>query len=227
MEKTANNQPPDRQIEKTQLPLIMKHPVLRSLTIGAASWILCASTQALAADYTTVLSGPAESPPNASPGTGAATLSYDPAAHTMLLYVTFSGLLGNVTAAHIHGPTAVPGAGAAGVATTLPTFAGFPLGVASGTFTALLDLTLASSWNPGFITANGGDAAGAEAALATALENGAAYLNIHTDVFPGGEIRGFWTPSVPDAAGTAGLLAMATAGLAITARFRVLPLPRG
>jgi hypothetical protein len=42
------------------------------------------------------------------------------------------------------------------VATTLPTFAGFPLGVTSGTYINTLDLTLASSYNPAFVTANGG-----------------------------------------------------------------------
>jgi hypothetical protein len=41
------------------------------------------------------------------------------------------------------------------------------------------------------VTANGGTTAGAEAALLAGLEAGQAYLNIHTTMFPGGEIRGF------------------------------------
>jgi CHRD domain len=37
--------------------------------------------------------------------------------------------------------------------------------------------------------------AGAEAAFAAALSDGRAYLNIHTENFPSGEIRGFlFTP---------------------------------
>jgi hypothetical protein len=53
------------------------------------------------------------------------------------------------------------------------------------------DLTLAGSWNPAYVTANGGTAAGAETALAAALAAGKSYFNIHSTVEPGGEIRGF------------------------------------
>jgi CHRD domain len=83
------------------------------------------------------------------------------------------------------------------VATTTPTFAGFPLGVTAGTYHIILDLTLATSWNAAFIAANGGTTAGAEAALAAGLNAGNTYLNIHTNVFPGGEIRGFLIPVRP------------------------------
>jgi hypothetical protein len=107
--------------------------------------------------------------------------------------VTFSGLLGTTTAAHIHAPTATPGTGTAGVATTTPYFAGFPIGVTSGTYMNTLDLTQSSSYNPSYITANGGTPASAELALTTAIADGEAYLNIHTTVFGGGEIRGFLT----------------------------------
>jgi hypothetical protein len=63
-----------------------------------------------------------------------------------------------------------------GVATQVPTFSGFPLGVTSGTYSELFDLTLASSWNPAFITANGGTTAGAEARLTLGLDQGQAYF---------------------------------------------------
>ena len=52
-------------------------------------------------------------------------------------------------------------------------------------------MTLASSYNPAFVTANGGTPASAFAALVAGLNAGDAYLNIHTTQFPGGEIRGF------------------------------------
>jgi hypothetical protein len=55
-------------------------------------------------------------------------------------------------------------------------------------------MTLASSYNPSFVTANGGTPASAEAALFSAMAADEAYLNIHTNNFPGGEIRGFLTP---------------------------------
>ena len=51
-------------------------------------------------------------------------------------------------------------------------------------------MTLGSSYNPAFVTNHGGTLASAFNALLTGLEAGEAYFNIHTDVFPGGEIRG-------------------------------------
>ena len=92
------------------------------------------------------------------------------------------------------------------MATTTPTFPGFPLGVTSGAYDHTLDMTDAGSWNPAYVTAQGGTTAGAEAALAASMAAGTAYLNIHTTVVPGGEIRGFLTP-VPEPI-SAGLLAL-------------------
>ncbi len=137
------------------------------------------------------LNGFSESPPNASPGTGQALVTLDSLANTMRVQVTFSDLLAGDTASHIHAATAVPGAGTAGVATTVPTFTGFPSGVTSGTYGHLFDMTLNSSYNPAFEASHGGTPAGAEAALFSAIFAGRAYLNIHSTVFPGGEIRGF------------------------------------
>jgi CHRD domain/PEP-CTERM motif len=77
---------------------------------------------------------------------------------------------------------------------------GFPLGVTSRTYDNTLDLTLASSWNPAFATANGGTRGSAEAALFSAMMQGKSYLNIHTQVIPGGEIRGFLTQQTPEPA---------------------------
>lgn len=58
-------------------------------------------------------------------------------------------------------------------------------------------MTLASSYNPSFVTAQGGTTSSAEADLAAGIAAGKAYLNIHTSLFPGGEIRGFLDP-VPE-----------------------------
>ena len=170
--------------------------------------------------YSANLTGPAEVPPNASPGIGFAVVTVNEGAHTLRVEVTFSGLIGNTTASHIHTPTAVAGAGTAGVATTTPTFAGFPLGVTSGAYDNTLNLLLASSYNPSFVTANGGTVAGAEAALLSGLAAGKAYLNIHSSFAGGGEIRGFLAPAaVPE---PASLLAwgISAAGLALVRRWR-------
>ena len=64
--------------------------------------------------YKATLDGPSEAPPNASPGIGYAGFWLDKDAHTLAMDVTFSGLVGTVTAAHIHAATAVPGIGTAG-----------------------------------------------------------------------------------------------------------------
>lgn len=173
--------------------------------LGVAALFALASTASQAQlFFGALLDGPSESPPNASPGIGETLVTIDPLAHTMRVQVTFSGLLAPVTASHIHCCTAVPGVGTAGVATPVPTFPGFPSGVTSGTYDALFDLTLASSYNPAFITAHGGTPASAEADLLAGIKSGRAYLNIHTTMFPGGEIRGFLKP-VPEP-GTAALL---------------------
>jgi hypothetical protein len=63
--------------------------------------------------------------------------------------------------------------------------------VTSGTMDQTYDLEQSSSWNPAFITANGGTTASAEAAFAAALIEEKTYFNIHTSEFSGGEIRGF------------------------------------
>ena len=164
-------------------------------------------------EYTATLSGANEPPaPTASPGIGFADLVFNNIANTLHVTVGFSGLLGTTTASHIHAPTPAPGSGSAGVATTIPTFANFPLGVTLGNFDQTLNLLSLSSYNPAFVAANGGTAASAEAALVSALDAGKSYLNIHTTMFPGGEISGYITP-VPDTATTSFLLGGAMCGM--------------
>jgi hypothetical protein len=174
-----------------------KRQLLVALAAPLVLTFMAARVNASLFEYEAALSGLNESPPNASPGTGFAFVNYDNSAHTLQVEITFSGLLGTTTASHIHAATASPGTGTAGVATTLPYFAGFPIGVMSGTYSNTLDLTMASSYNPSYVTANGGTTASAEAALTAAIAAGEAYVNIHTAVFPGGEIRGFLEP-VPE-----------------------------
>lgn len=183
----------------------------RIVVVMAAVLFFAVACTADVLNYQAILSGSIESPPNASAGTGVASINYDTVAHTLALSIVFSGLTGTTTASHIHCCTTVPFTGTAGVATTLPTFAGFPLGVTSGVYINTLDLTLASSWNPAFVTAHGGTTAGAEAYFASHLGDGTEYLNIHSSFATGGEIRGFITP-VPEPA-TMTLMAGGIVGL--------------
>jgi hypothetical protein len=162
---------------------------MKVLAALASALIAAAPAHAVTVRYTTTLSGPGESPPNASPGTGFGTVIFDSTAHTLEVQETFSGLLTPTTASHIHCCIAPPAATA--VATMVPTFSLFPLGVTSGSFDQTFDTLLTATYNPAFVTANGGTAAGAEAALFAGLNAGMSYLNIHTTGSPGGEIRGF------------------------------------
>lgn len=191
-------------------------PLTLSLAISAITLLPTATSQAQTFVYDASLSGPAESPPNASPGTGFAEVTLNLTTNLLTVHVTFSGLTGTTTASHIHAATTTPFTGTAGVATTTPTFAGFPLGVTSGTYDATLDMTVASTWNPSYITANGGTPATAESAFALALSDGKGYFNIHTSTFGGGEIRGFLF-AVPEPA-TIGLVAIGGIGLLFAAR---------
>jgi len=165
---------------------------MSSLLASAALLALCAAAMPATANqqvYTTVLSGGAENPSNASLGGGAGVVTFDLDLLTMRVQTTFAGLSGNVTASHIHCCVAAPGN--VGVATMTPTFTGFPLGATFGSYDHTFDMTLASSYNPSFITANGGAVSTAFSALLAGVDAGRSYLNIHSTFAPGGEIRGY------------------------------------
>lgn len=195
---------------------MMKIGILAALVAALAG--IAAPSFAHTEIYATTLSGPAEAPPNVSPGTGSARVTFDLDLLTMRVEASFSGLLGNVTASHIHCCTALPSVGTIGVATPIPTFPGFPSGVKSGSYDQTFDLTQASSYNPAFVTANGGSLSSSLNTLLAGVGAGKAYLNVHTSSFPGGEIRGFLQP-VPEAQTYALMLVGLTAvGMAVRAR---------
>lgn len=165
--------------------------------------------------YQASLSGANEVPPNASPGTGWVTVTYDSVLQSLRIEASFSGLTGVTTAAHIHA-SASPGVNV-GVATPIPSLDGFPLGVTSGSVDTTLNLTLTSSFNGSYITNNGGTPASAEIALAQALADGKAYFNVHTSTFGGGEVRGNLA-SVPDTGASLAMLLPVLIGLVGLAR---------
>jgi hypothetical protein len=185
--------------------------------------LLTAATAVTAAPigFMASLSGPGEEPPNTSPGTGFTNVIIDDATDMLWISAVFSGLEGLTTAAHIHvinGPGDTNTGDTVGpVATVVPSFPGFPSGVSSGSYLESFDMSQAGSYNPSFVTAAGSVSA-AQQALFDAIMNGRAYLNIHSTVYPGGEIRGFLAP-VPEPA-TMCLLGASIVGLSLIRRRR-------
>ncbi len=177
----------------------MKHSLLIPtllLIVAIATVVRVQEAGALPMTFVGSLAGANEVPTVDSPGTDSATVVLDPTAQTIQVNATFSGLTSNDVAAHIH--CCAPLGTNAGVATTVPAFPGFPLGVTSGSYSsAVFDLTQPTIYNPAFVTLEGGTIPQAEAALIAGIEHGMTYLNIHTTNNPGGEIRGQLEP-VPE-----------------------------
>lgn len=191
----------------------MLHPLFRA----TAAIALSSALPALA--HLTLFEGSFAAEAAGATGSGQLTLEYDSDGHTLAINATWAGLSGTTSNAHIHCCTAAPNTGTAGVALAqggiLP---GFPLGITSGSYTRLIDLTQTNQYSSGFLTASGGTAAGAEARLIANLNSGNAYFNIHTSTFGGGEIRAFVT-AVPEP-GTYALMGLGLALLAARARRR-------
>jgi hypothetical protein len=189
---------------------------LLALAVMAMLVLLAAQpSDALELSFAAFLKGSNENPANDSLGTGLALVDIDTTAHTLSIFVEFSGLRAPTTDAHIHCCIAPPGNTSVAVP-DMGALPGFPLMVTSGVYSHIFDLTSTTTYRPGFLNGlGGGTAAGAEAALLNGIENGLAYVNIHSSFRPAGEIRDF-LQAVPEP-GTFGLMAVGVAALGIVA----------
>ncbi|MCL7420512.1 MAG: CHRD domain-containing protein [Methylobacter sp.] len=193
--------------------------ILVFITLATTLLFAAPFSHAALVKFNADLDGPSEFPVNNSPGTGFSSVDFDTIANTLRVQIEFADLLGTTVAAHIHccvSQFAQPST--AGVATAVPSFPGFPSGVTAGTYDEVFDLTLASSFNPAFITANGGTVAGAAAALTEGMLAGESYVNIHTTEFPAGEIRGFLQVEQVPEPELAGLLGLGLGSLLVLRR---------
>ncbi len=142
--------------------------VAASVTLLAA-WSYPTTTSRQDITYNADMNSSKATPPGTDKGTGRATLKLD--GHMIHFSITVSGLTGPATAAHIH-------VGAIGVAGP-PVYTFMIKNVDKGTLAeGTIDLTQMASKNVS------GDS------LKVLINNGNAYVNVHTAAHPGGEIRG-------------------------------------
>jgi len=128
--------------------------------VAAATALIGSPANAETINFKADLTGASEVPPVSTAGKGNLTAAYDTASKRLSWKGTVSGLTGDATAAHFHGP-AEPGKNA-GVLVPAP-------GVKSGAFEGAATLTDDQ---------------------AKALMAGQTYFNIHTAANPQGEVRG-------------------------------------
>jgi hypothetical protein len=114
--------------------------------------------------FSATLTGAAEVPPSGSSATGSAKVVLSNDQSTITVFGNFSNLQGNATGAHIHGP-APPGMNA-GIIFPLTGFPAAPSGSIPQQSFPITPTQLAQ------------------------LQAGDHYVNVHSEVFPGGEIRG-------------------------------------
>jgi len=157
----------------------------RSLGLFAVLPLIVASaggTASAAESFTADLLGREEVPPISTTGRGFFIGSLDAAGTTLSFFLVYTQLEGTPSVAHIHfGQEGVAG----GIVAFLCGGGGKPACPAPGT-QLTGTVTAADVTGP----AGQGISAGEFAELVAALRAGATYVNVHSNLFPSGEIRG-------------------------------------
>jgi len=151
--------------------------VLSLAIAGAFTLLFSAQAHAQTVVYTATLSGSNEAPPVAATGAGGfATVTVNLTTQTIDWVVDVYNLPSGVTAAHIH----VGGLGVAGpvvINFTVPT-------------NASNDFRLSGSARAADVVARQPQGVNTFDDVVQALATGHGYVNVHTQVNPGGEVRG-------------------------------------
>ena len=188
--------------------------MIRTL-LGATALALVAGTAPAATlSYTAVLTGAQENPPVATSATGTATFTVDSVTRALGLSLDVTGislaqLLDRLVAApggpvHLHnaprgsnGPIVIPFA--FDTATYADTATGFALNVSGYSFSDAVALSNSAETFDAFVAG---------------LNAGSYYVNVHTDLAPGGEVRGQLAPVPLPAGALLVLTALGALGLA-------------
>jgi hypothetical protein len=150
-------------------------------TGSAALAVLCIASLAACGgsspsnNFGATLNGASEVPPTTSSGTGTATVTVS--GTTATYTVSFTGLSGNASASHIH----VGAVGTAVAGNVIVAFSGVPANTSgnfTGTFTSA---DVKAQTNPPISTFDD---------VVAQMRAGNTYVNIHSTVNGGGEIRG-------------------------------------
>ena len=151
--------------------------VLSIATAVVFALLLSAQAHAQTLTFTATLSGSNEAPPVPATGAGGfATVTLNLTAQTLEWVVDVYNLPSGVTAGHIH----AGGVGVAGpvvVNFTVPT-------------NASNDFRIAGTARPADVVARAAQGVNTWEDLVQAMMTGHAYVNVHSQVNPGGEIRG-------------------------------------
>jgi hypothetical protein len=130
-----------------------------------------------------------ETPSNFTPAQGTLKLNLNTILQSATYTLTYSGLRGTVTQAHIHFAKARDAGGIfvwlCGTTTNPPPVPGTPTCPQSGTVTGTITPASIVAPNP-----TQGITAGDFGVLTAALSSESAYSNVHSTLFPAGEIRG-------------------------------------
>jgi hypothetical protein len=151
--------------------LVAPAALMAAILVGATA-VACGSdstTTPAPPTYVASLTGASEVPAKAVAGTGTATIVKTSTGYTYS--ITYSGMTGNLTGGHIHGPAA-PGVNAPVIVPFANATGSAPSGTLAGTFTSTNTTTISND------------------SLDVLLNNGNAYVNLHTTLNGGGEIRG-------------------------------------
>jgi CHRD domain len=146
--------------------------VLMAAVVASATALACGSDNTILTPTTltfgTTMNGAGENPAKNVAGVGTATIVKSAGTYTFT--ITFSGMSGPLTGAHIHGP-ATAGVNA-NIIVPFSTAGAGTSGTLTGTFTSTNTAAISND------------------SLDVLMRTGNAYVNLHTAANPGGEIRG-------------------------------------